>query len=115
VVAIKIHSLDDAEDREVQRMAPRENVTSLAWTPDGNRVVYTRERSDRAEAWSTDVASGQSVKLKFPQSRIRDLALHPDGRQIAFRVGGQEGVDLWVMEGLLAKSNLQRARVTNLK
>jgi Tol biopolymer transport system component len=111
VVAIKVRGLSGAGTKEVARMAPRENVTSLAWTPDGKRLVYTKALPNTnqgvegpTEVWATEVDSGQSVKLKFSLPHIRDIAIHPDGRQIAFLAGLYGGQDLWVMEGLMAKA-----------
>lgn len=116
VVAIKVRGVSGSETKEVVRMAPRENVTSLAWTPDGKRLVYTKELppknqgADRpTEVWATAVDSGQSVELKFSQPGICDISIHPDGRQIAFRAGLSSGQDLWVMEGLMPKPTTQSA------
>jgi Tol biopolymer transport system component len=111
VVALKVRGLSGSETKELVRTAPRENITSLAWTPDGKRLVYTKELPSRTqgaegstEVWTIAVDSGQSVELKFSLPRIRHLTIHPDGRQIAFLAGLSGGQDLWVMEGLMPKA-----------
>ena len=116
VVALKVRGVSGSETKELLRLAPRENLTSLAWTPDGKRIVYTKELPSRnqgadgqTEVWSTAVDSGQSVELKFSLPHIRHITIHPDGRQIAFRAGSSEGQDLWVMEGLMPKLVAQAA------
>jgi len=102
VVTLKVRGLRGPQTKEVARMAPRENVTSLAWTPDGKRIVYTKKGPGKEnEAWSTAVDSGQSVELKFSLPRIRDIAVHPDGRQVAFVAGLSGSQELWVMENAL--------------
>ncbi|MBI4625700.1 MAG: PD40 domain-containing protein [Verrucomicrobia bacterium] len=107
VAAIKVVGLNGAEYKEVVRMAPRENVTSLAWTPDGKRIVYTK-----AGIWATDVDSGKTVKLKLSLPGMRNISIHPDGRQIAFQSASSGGRDLWVMEGLLSMLTTQSSRET---
>jgi Tol biopolymer transport system component len=113
VVALKVRSVSGSETREVVRMAPRENVTSLAWTPDGKRLVYTKERANKVEVWSTTVDSGQSVELKLSQPAIHDISIHPEGRQIAFCAGVSSSPEVWVMEGLMPKAVVQAAPTTN--
>jgi Tol biopolymer transport system component len=111
VVAIKVRELNGAGTKEVARMAPRENVTSLAWTPDGKRLVYTKALpganagvEEPTEVWATELASGQSVELKLSLPHVREIAIHPDGRQIAFHAGLWGDSELWVMEGLMPKA-----------
>jgi Tol biopolymer transport system component len=120
VVALKVRDVDGHETRELVRMAPRENLTSLAWTPDGKRLVYTKafpgknqEEDGPCEVWSTAVDSGQSVELKFSQPGIRDVAIHPDGRQIAFRAGSSNVRSVWSMDGLFSPAVAGSARTTN--
>lgn len=121
VVAIKVVGLNGGESKEVVRMAPRENVTSLTWAPDGKRLVSTRELDDNnrnpqglAGVWITAVDSGETVQLKLSLPHMRHIAIHPDGRQIAFQTRSRFGWDrdLWVMEGLLPKPVAQAAPST---
>jgi Tol biopolymer transport system component len=112
VVALKVRSVSGGpETKEVLRLAPRDNVNSLAWTPDGKRLVYTKGSGSRDQGageasglWSIAVDSGQPVELKIAEPDIRDIALHPDGRQIAFRAGLSSVQSAWVMEGLMPKA-----------
>jgi len=119
VVTLKVRGVSGSETKEVVRMAPLENVTSLAWTPDGKRLVYTKVLRNGnyaggpTEVWATAVDSGQSVKLKFSRPNIRDISIHPDGRQIAFSAGLPDETTVWVMEGLMPKPVAPTARTTN--
>jgi Tol biopolymer transport system component len=107
VVAIKVRDVSGGETKEVVRMAPHENVTSLSWTPDGKRLVYSKQRSGKLEVWASSVNSGESVELKFSLPNIGQVTVHPDGRQIAFRAGAWGDQELWVMEGLMTRSVVQ--------
>lgn len=105
LVALKVRGVSGgAETKEVVRMAPGEEVYYLAWTSDGQRLVYTKERAGKVEVWSTAVDSGQSVELNFSQPGIHDISIHPDGRQMAFCAGVSGRKEVWVMEGLLPKA-----------
>lgn len=116
VVAIKVVGLNGGQSKEVIRMAPRENVTSFSWAPDGKRLMFTRQMTGKdgnptgpAGVWATPVDSGEAVQLKLSLPGMRCITIHPDGRQIAFQSGSGVGRDLWVMEGLLPKLGLQNS------
>jgi Tol biopolymer transport system component len=120
VVALKVRGVSGSETKELMRLAPRENLNSLAWTPDGKRLVYTKGTVGRDQGadgrtgvWAIAVDSGQSVELKFSQPDIRDISIHPDGRQIAFRAGLSSESAVWVMEGLMPKPVAPTVRTTN--
>jgi hypothetical protein len=88
--------------------ATRVWIDSIAWTPDGRRVVYTTggyvdsPARNISEIWAMPVDSGKAVRIDFSRPNITDIAVHTDGRQIAFRAGAlKDGEDLWVMEGFL--------------
>ena len=116
VVSIKVVDLKSREIKEVIRLAPQQQVRSLAWTPDGTRLVYRRTAGSKstppqAGIWSTAVDSGESVRLEIREKGIGNIAIHPDGRQIAFSAGST-GRELWVMEGLLPSSGAATAGAT---
>jgi WD40 repeat protein len=59
----------------------RDFVTSLAWSPDGKRLV-TAGDDDTAKVW--DVASGQELlTLKGHTGEVGSVAWSPDGRRLA--------------------------------
>lgn len=108
---IKILQLHGNETRELLRLAPRENVNSITWTPDGKRLVYNlqRESSDGGmsgsrELWVVAVDSGENLQIKLPHQRVMHPSIHPDGRKIVFQAGDWEGHEVWVMEGMMDKS-----------
>ncbi len=111
VVALKVFTLSSGGQKEVIRLAPRQNVYSIAWTPDGKRLVYTKETPGKEKKgpaqtaiWSTAVDSGESVKLELSHPELGALAINPAGRQLAFQTGSiGDTVDVWVMEGMIPK------------
>ncbi|MBP8260678.1 MAG: tetratricopeptide repeat protein [Verrucomicrobia bacterium] len=110
-VALKVRGVRGGETREVIRLEPRVGVNSLAWTPDGKRLVYTIGTPSRDQGasqpggiWSVALDSGQAVELNLSEPDIRDIATHPDGRQIAFRAGLKSLTHVWVMEGVIPES-----------
>ena len=111
VATLKVLTLSGGGQKEVLRLAPQENVSSLAWTPDGKRLVYTKETPNKEKKgpkptaiWSTAIDSGQSVTLKLSQPDLHDFAIHPDGRQITFQTGSVgDTVEVSVMDGLIPK------------
>lgn len=127
VVALEIMDLRTGQTREILRRAPREYISSIAWTPDGKRLVYSTwtpatgsadgvqsanssglraypkpNAADTGQTaiWSQGVESGQSVKLKLALPDLEDVAVGPGG-QVAFRTGSiGDTAQIWVMEGL---------------
>jgi Tol biopolymer transport system component len=79
------------------------NVASLAWTPDGSAILFTRTDEDMTgvgrSLWRISAAGGEPVRIgDFPDG-IAAVQVHPDGRRIAF-VSGRPEAELWVLESL---------------
>ena len=76
---------------------------SVAWTPDGQSLLFMRSSGagdSKAELWLTPVQGGEPRKLDLAVQGMRDLCVHPDGRHIAFTsAASRRGV--WVMENFL--------------
>ncbi|MBI4663230.1 MAG: PD40 domain-containing protein [Verrucomicrobia bacterium] len=108
---IKIVDLNNGQGRELIRLTRPDYPHWLDWSADGEWLIYIKGQTDSPEekivgtndVWAISVKSGKQVRLRLPFPNIWNLALHPDGRQLAFSAvnGGGDGVDLWVMEGLM--------------
>ncbi|MDA1278375.1 MAG: hypothetical protein O2960_30650, partial [Verrucomicrobia bacterium] len=111
-VALRILPLAGGAAKELFRTAPRENINSLSWTPDGKRLVFTKQfesdekrTDDKSELWSLDIESGKTVQIGLHLPRMREVSVHPDGRRVVLQAGSSDGngQDVWVMEDLLLK------------
>jgi Tol biopolymer transport system component len=68
---------------------------SLAWTPDGFRLLYTA----RGRIWSVSTTGGEATAIKTDlDGNILQFALSPDGKTIAFNAPTGGDPELWFME-----------------
>ena len=71
---------------------------SLAWTPDGSRLLY----ADKGRVWTVPAAGGEPTVISTDvDGNIHQFALSPDGKTIAFNVLSGGDMELWLMEGFL--------------
>jgi Tol biopolymer transport system component len=80
-------------------------IFSIAWTPDGDAILYSAYASDdmkdqRTSLWRVAVDGGEPEPVGLEMDAIQDLRLHPDGRRLAF-AAGSGSVEVWVMENFL--------------
>jgi Tol biopolymer transport system component len=68
---------------------------SLAWTPDGSRLLY----ADKGHVWTVSAAGGEPTVIRTDvHGNIHQFALSPDGKTIAFNVLSGGDMELWLME-----------------
>jgi Tol biopolymer transport system component len=76
---------------------------SVAWSPDGQSVLFVKQPSpgdSKTELWLIPAQGGEPRKLDLTAENMRELSVHPDGRRIAFPAGQNEQA-VWVMENFL--------------
>ncbi len=76
---------------------------SVAWAPDGQSVLFTKQPSladSKTELWLIPVQGGEPRKLDLTAENMRELSVHPDGRRVAF-TAGEDKQTVWVMENFL--------------
>ncbi len=76
---------------------------SVAWAPDGQSVLFTKQPSladTKTELWLIPVQGGEPRKLDLTAENMRELSVHPDGRRVAF-TAGENKQTVWVMENFL--------------
>ena len=70
---------------------------SLAWTPDGVRLLYTA----KGRIWTVSVSGGEPHAISTGVDSNLQFALSPDGKTIAFNAPSGGDPELWLMENFL--------------
>ena len=67
-------------------IAGKENVRSLAWSPDGQHIAFRMKRGEetKTQIWSIPLSGGEARPLTDLKSGVSTFAWHPSGKQIAY-------------------------------
>lgn len=81
------------------------NVSSAAWSPDGRRIAYGRQRSGRSahliDLWITNADGSEARQLTHEQATVMSPSWSPDGRRLVFAGSvdaGDQQMRLWSVE-----------------
>jgi Tol biopolymer transport system component/DNA-binding winged helix-turn-helix (wHTH) protein len=82
-------------ENSVRRLAEAERINSAAWSPDGQRVVYSAWDGEKSEMSfvRSDGADARSIAIPPPPAQAYAFAWSPDGGSIRF----QSDNKLWEM------------------
>ena len=78
-----------------------EGVTALSpvWSPDGQRIAYTRLEGGRGGVIVQSLATGATTVAPGAQSALNITpAFAPDGRKLAFAHSDENGTDIFIVE-----------------
>ncbi len=105
---LKVFPATGGEPYELLRLQRQEQqegiqIGSVAWTPDGRHVLFTKGVWPKLELWRISAEGGAPQRLGLAMDgRNHGLSVHPDGRRLAFSasIGGNQ-TEVWVMEHFL--------------
>ncbi len=66
-----------------------------AWHPDGGRLAFLRDDSERLTIWSFDVGTGEETLLFEDDSIVLDPAWSSDGETLYFSASTEGDLDIW--------------------
>ncbi|MCK4337312.1 MAG: PD40 domain-containing protein, partial [Candidatus Aminicenantes bacterium] len=111
---LKVISTSGGEPHELYRFEQGKSwIISLAWTPDGRYVLFSKQRPEpdsKWELWRIHAEGGKPQKLGLAMLGFDSLSVHPDGQRIAFSSSGfkMKPHEIWVMENFLPEANTQK-------
>ncbi|MFQ5927342.1 MAG: WD40 repeat domain-containing protein, partial [Terriglobia bacterium] len=93
------------QPRELVRVVAPDDIPldTLAWTPNGNYVLFgkaDRDESQGVSLWRVPAQGGKPQPLGLSMEGLTNLRLHPDGRRVAFTAGRNKN-EVWVLENFL--------------
>jgi uncharacterized protein (TIGR01244 family) len=62
----------------------KKSSASPKWSPDGGRIAFTSDRSDKQQIWIIRPTFGEAEQLTREEEGVGSFAWSPDGKQIAF-------------------------------
>jgi len=95
------------EIRELVKLDAPCAVYSVAWTSDGEHVLYHRRDQDGTALFRVPRRGGEPERVWETEQTIFMLALSPDGRRVAY-ITRENEAEIWVMENLVAALSEQQ-------
>jgi len=93
------------ETRDLHVLKAPQGFRSIAWTADGQGILFSKNLSDKmeeqkCELWRIPVEGGEAHNLGLSMDQLSIMSINPDGKHIAFMSGSYRG-EVWRMENFL--------------
>ena len=62
----------------------KKSSSNPAWSPDGSRLAFVSDRTDKRQVYLIDPTGGEAEALTSQEDGVSSFAWSPDGKQIAF-------------------------------
>lgn len=107
IVGKRVHLFAaDAQGGEMTALVEGDfDVSAAAWSPQGTRLAFARNRSGRQrhwkDLWLADADGGRPRRRSSDLASVQKLAWSPDGRRLALIAGKTEGsarAQLWLLD-----------------
>lgn len=108
---IKLISTETGEERDILKFDANEyRYISLAWSPDGRYIYFSKPADPGWELFRIPASGGDAIDLGAKMHDFTGISMHPDGQQITFHsfVGLQKPGEIWVMENFLPEEEPRR-------
>ena len=75
---------DVATGRARQLTFGAKSNTSPSWSPDGSKLAFLSERTEKRQVWMLDMRGGEAEKVTANEEGVTAFAWSPDGQSVAF-------------------------------
>jgi signal transduction histidine kinase len=95
---VGLHPLGETSGTNLQAAGSIVGDSSLSWSPQGDRVVFTTKRDGNFEIYVANADGSEPLNLTRSSGYDTQPSWSPDGRRIAFTSGRGGNVDIYVMD-----------------
>src|SRR5476651_2396381 len=65
----------------------KKSSQSPAWSPDGSKLAFTSDRTDKSQIYLISPQGGEAEALTSVEDGVRGFAWSPDGKSVAYTAG----------------------------
>ncbi len=101
--ALAVKSMDPRAERHI--MMDDEVITTPAWSPDGNRIVFTSFQSGNGDLWCYSFSDASASKILSSPGLNSSPAWSSDGESIALTLSRDGNVDIYLFDPSTEETN----------